>query len=203
MPRVPVKPRRKPKTSVGKSIADALVTAAEQILSTNGVETFSTNKIAQRAGVSVGSLYQYFPNKESLLAEVARRLEQRTAQTLIDTLKRCRDQRLRAVAGEVVDVLLGNDIGELRMRHALRREVPAGWTSETSAEVDQRVRQELMTELARRTDVREGPTPMMTWMVAHTVEMIVEHAVNTQPELMTVPVFRDELVELVVRYLQA
>ena len=203
MPRVPVKPRRKPKTSVGKSIADALVTAAEQILSTNGVETFSTNKIAQRAGVSVGSLYQYFPNKESLLAEVARRLEQRTAQTLIDTLKRCRDQPLRAVAGEVVDVLLGNDIGELRMRQALRREVPAGWTSETSAEVDQRVRQELMTELARRTDVREGPTPMMTWMVAHTVEMIVEHAVNTQPELMTVPVFRDELVELVVRYLQA
>ncbi len=52
---------------------DALLTAASQVLVRDGVEHLSTTAVAERAGVSIGSLYQYFRNKEDLLAALARR----------------------------------------------------------------------------------------------------------------------------------
>ena len=53
----------------------AIVEAAAQVYSKNGLEAATTNEIAERAGVSVGSLYQYFPNKLALLFAVNERLE--------------------------------------------------------------------------------------------------------------------------------
>lgn len=185
------------------SIADALITAAEQLLTERGLEGFSTNRIAKRAGVSVGSLYQYFPNKDSLLAEVARRLERRTAASLIAVLEECRACSLEVAAGRIVDLLLSEDIGAMKMRRVVRREVPSSWTDETSSLVDGRVRDELANELTRRDDVRGGPTPVIVWVVAHAVETLVEHAVLTMPELLASEAFRDELVQLIVRYLRA
>jgi AcrR family transcriptional regulator len=52
---------------------DAIVEAAAHLLASRGWEGSSTNHIAERAGVSIGSLYKYFPNKPSIVAEVARR----------------------------------------------------------------------------------------------------------------------------------
>jgi AcrR family transcriptional regulator len=52
---------------------DAILEATARILESDGLEALSTNAVAARAGVSVGSLYQYFPGKTALLAEVMRR----------------------------------------------------------------------------------------------------------------------------------
>lgn len=46
---------------------DAIVIAAEQLTREHGLEAWTTNHVAERAGASIGSLYQYFPSKESLL----------------------------------------------------------------------------------------------------------------------------------------
>jgi AcrR family transcriptional regulator len=52
---------------------ETLLETTRRLLVQEGWETLSTNQVAQRAGVSVGSLYQYFPNREALLGELARR----------------------------------------------------------------------------------------------------------------------------------
>ncbi|HEX8526093.1 TetR/AcrR family transcriptional regulator, partial [Allosphingosinicella sp.] len=52
---------------------DAVLTAASQILVRDGVERLTTTAVAERAGVSIGSLYQYFRNKEDLLVALAKR----------------------------------------------------------------------------------------------------------------------------------
>ncbi len=65
--------RRNPKQQRAESTVDALLTAASQVLVRDGVEHLSTTAVAERAGVSIGSLYQYFRNKEDLLAALARR----------------------------------------------------------------------------------------------------------------------------------
>lgn len=49
---------------------ESIIEAALLILSENGGKNFTTNKIAEKAGVSIGSLYQYFPNKESMLNQI-------------------------------------------------------------------------------------------------------------------------------------
>ena len=57
--------------------------ATAQILSREGLAGVTTNRIAEKAGVSIGSLYQYFPNREALVAEVRRRYDEAFRDRLI------------------------------------------------------------------------------------------------------------------------
>ena len=66
-------PRRTPRQDRSRDTVEAIVEAAAQVFERHGYPAGTTNRIAQRAGVSIGSLYQYFPNKDALVAELARR----------------------------------------------------------------------------------------------------------------------------------
>ncbi len=65
--------RRRPKQARSAATRDAIFEAAAQILERDGEAGFTTRRIAERAGVSVGTIYQYFSTKPSILAEMARR----------------------------------------------------------------------------------------------------------------------------------
>lgn len=73
MARPALKPRKSPKQARSAETVEAIVEAAARILEVKGVEGFNTNNVARRAGVSIGSLYQYFPNKHALIAELLHR----------------------------------------------------------------------------------------------------------------------------------
>ena len=60
--------RKKPKQARSKATVDAIVEATGQVFEQRGMRKTTTTKIAERAGVSVGSLYQYFPDKQALIA---------------------------------------------------------------------------------------------------------------------------------------
>lgn len=62
--------RRIPRQERARVTVDAIIEATVELADTDGWTHLSTNRIAERAGVSIGSLYQYFPNKESILAAV-------------------------------------------------------------------------------------------------------------------------------------
>jgi AcrR family transcriptional regulator len=66
-------PRKKPQQRRSRVTIDSIFEATIQVLLANGLEAITTVQIAERAGVSVGSLYQYFPNKNALLAAVVQR----------------------------------------------------------------------------------------------------------------------------------
>jgi AcrR family transcriptional regulator len=72
-----LEPRKRPIQTRSRATVDALVEATARVLVQDGPNGTSTNRIAEVAGVSVGSLYQYFPNKEALVVEVARRHSER------------------------------------------------------------------------------------------------------------------------------
>jgi AcrR family transcriptional regulator len=74
MPRLPrTEPRKSASQARSRETVDALLRATARLLVRDGYERTNTNKIAEAAGVSVGSLYQYFPNKEALVAAVVDR----------------------------------------------------------------------------------------------------------------------------------
>lgn len=82
-----LKPRKKPVQTRSGATVEAIREAAIQVLLADGLTRLTTTRVAERAGVSVGTLYQYFPNKEALLfallsqhfEEVAGALEQVSA----------------------------------------------------------------------------------------------------------------------------
>ena len=81
MPRVstpsPLKLRKAPRQSRSAETVAAIIEAAAQLLETEGFEGFNTNAVARRAGVSIGSLYQYFPSKDALTLALIRREDER------------------------------------------------------------------------------------------------------------------------------
>ena len=69
-------PRKYASQDRSRATVDALVEATARILIREGFDKASTNRIAEVAGVSVGSLYQYFPSKEALVAALIDRHNQ-------------------------------------------------------------------------------------------------------------------------------
>jgi AcrR family transcriptional regulator len=67
-PRLSLKPRKQPTQARSSETVNVILEAAARILETRGFAGYTTNAVAERAGVSIGSLYQYFPNKDALTA---------------------------------------------------------------------------------------------------------------------------------------
>jgi AcrR family transcriptional regulator len=65
--------RRRPRQSRSRATWDAILEAAAQVLERDGPGGFTTASVAERAGVSIGSLYQYFPDKQAILLAAAER----------------------------------------------------------------------------------------------------------------------------------
>jgi len=72
-PQTSINPRKRPRQTRAVAMVDAILEAAARILETDGLAALNTNAVADKAGVSVGSLYQYFPGKDALLVALIRR----------------------------------------------------------------------------------------------------------------------------------
>jgi AcrR family transcriptional regulator len=71
--RTSIEPRKRPRQERSQEMVERILGTAQQLSREIGIQGLTTVKIAQRAGLSIGSLYQYFPNKEAILVELARR----------------------------------------------------------------------------------------------------------------------------------
>lgn len=96
--------RKEPKQSRSNELVSAILTAAVQVLTVEGAQRFTTARVAERAGVSIGSLYQYFPNKASILFRLQSDEWQRSTEMLRDVLADTRPprDRLRHLVHEFV-----------------------------------------------------------------------------------------------------
>ncbi len=77
-----ITPRKQPLQRRAQVTHDAILEASARILSAGGLAQFNTNAVAARAGVSIGSLYQYFPNKDALMVALIHRGQKRQLETL-------------------------------------------------------------------------------------------------------------------------
>src|SRR5437763_1348519 len=73
MQRVRTAPRKLPQQTRSQNMVETILEATARLLVRDGYEATNTNRIAETAGISVGSLYQYFPNKEALITALINR----------------------------------------------------------------------------------------------------------------------------------
>ena len=71
--RARLSPRKSPRQERSRATVEAILQAATDILIRQGASRLTTNRIAERAGVNIASLYQYFPGKHAIVAELRRR----------------------------------------------------------------------------------------------------------------------------------
>src|SRR5471032_3134277 len=101
-PRLSTVPRKSPKQARSKATIDALLTATARILIKEGFDHASTNRIAEAAGVSVGSLYQYFPSKETLVAALIERHTGEMSAVIEGAFLRVASEPMEIAAREIV-----------------------------------------------------------------------------------------------------
>lgn len=85
-PHTPVRPRKTPSQPRSEETVAVIIEAAAQVLEMDGLDGFNTNAVARRAGVSIGSLYQYFPGKDALTAALIRREKTRFSEDMATAL---------------------------------------------------------------------------------------------------------------------
>lgn len=73
MTAITLNPRKLPRQERSRALFEAILDAAARILAQQGRDALNTNLVAEKAGVSIGSLYQYFPNRDAIIAAVADR----------------------------------------------------------------------------------------------------------------------------------
>ncbi|XXF76240.1 TetR/AcrR family transcriptional regulator [Myxococcaceae bacterium GXIMD 01537] len=177
---------------------DALLQATADILVRDGYAKLTTNRIAARAGVNVASLYQFFPNKDALLAELARRhvAEERAAMHRV--MMEQQGRGIEAMTRTLVSLGIAAHAVAPRLHHALTEVLPARrsdeWTKEDAPMLD------LFRQQLARSDV---PDPELAlWMVNTVAHAVIHRAAVERPEALSQGVLAEELATLLLRYLR-
>src|ERR1700732_128934 len=95
-------PRKSASQERSRATVDALLEATTRVLIKEGYDRASTNRIAEVAGVSIGSLYQYFPSKEALVAAVIDRHTQNISEVTREAMVKAAARPIEAAAREFV-----------------------------------------------------------------------------------------------------
>lgn len=101
--KAPPKPRKEPRQARAKVTVDAIFEATLQLLLTDGPRRLTTTRVAQRAGVSVGTMYQYFPNKEALIFALNARYLDALAERIETVCRTMAGSRAEAMVAALID----------------------------------------------------------------------------------------------------
>jgi AcrR family transcriptional regulator len=122
-PRARISSRKQPKQARSAELVSAILEAAVQVLAKEGAQRFTTARVAEKAGVSVGSLYQYFPNKAAILFRLQSDEWRQTTELLrgiLEDVRRSPLERLRTL----VHAFIRSECDEAAMRVALNDAAP-------------------------------------------------------------------------------
>lgn len=122
-PQPPVSPRKQPRQARSTELVAAVMEGAVRVLEEEGARGFTAARVAERAGVSVGSLYQYFPNKAAILFRLQSDEWKRTAglwRSILGDVRMSPPRRLRALAHAFVR----SECEEVAIRRALADAAP-------------------------------------------------------------------------------
>lgn len=120
----PKQTRRKPLQERSAVTVDALLEATAQILVAEGYEQTTTNHVAERAGVSIGSLYQYFDNKDALVMELLHRHFRRLEAALQAAKERVADAPLEEAVVELIHALMQVETVNPELTHVIMNQLP-------------------------------------------------------------------------------
>jgi AcrR family transcriptional regulator len=195
-------PRKRPRQNRSKETVETILTATARILVKLGFDGLTTNAVAEQAGVSIGSLYQYFPNKQALVAAlIERRLDEKNAQTHAE-LARLAGAPFPEAVRAMIRMTVENYAVSPELSRVLIEQVPRVGRMARIAELHQGTLRLVAALLeARKHELAVRNPEMAAFVLVASIEAIAQRATLFQPSRLTDPVLIDEATAMVTRYL--
>ena len=199
-------PRKSASQERSRLTVNAIVEATTRVLIKDGYDRASTNKIAAVAGVSIGSLYQYFPSKEALVAVVSERHSREVLQLMRNALAKVAARPIEVAAHEFVSAAIDAHRVNPRLHRVLAEQVPRIGRLENVEAINQESYALIRGYLdAHRDEIDVDDLDVAVFILVTAVEALTHAAVLHRPDILTddkAGKFADEVTDLVVRYLQ-
>ena len=200
-------PRKLASQERSRSTVDALLEATARVLVKEGYDRASTNRIAEVAGVSIGSLYQYFPSKEALVAAVIDRHTQQVSQVTRNAVVKVAARPVEVAAREFVSVAIDAHRVNPKLHGVLSEQIPRVGRLQNIEALQQEgyalVRGYLE---AHRDEIDVADPDLAAFVCVTVVEALTHAAVLRRPDILTdgkARHFIDDVTRLLVRYLRA
>jgi AcrR family transcriptional regulator len=193
-------PRKKPAQQRAHATVEAILQAATYILVRGGWDKLTTNSIAERAGVNIASLYQYFPNKEAIMVELQRRHLAKARTGFPEALARSREQKgVRDILYFLVEAAVQEHRVAPALHRAFNEELPRstryveGRREETLEQL-----QQLLLPYIKNLPNRE----LAVFITRAVVHAVIHESASHKPELLDNPALVEEVVGLLAPYLE-
>ena len=183
-------------------MVDVIIEAAGRVLAEEGYAAANTNRIAERAGTSVGSLYQYFPNKDALVAAVQRRHHSEMGVIMEAAFAEAAGLPLKAAARRLVRAVLDAHLVDPDLHRSLSDIVPASVNPETRASLHQGIQAQIRRWLeCYQNELTVTDLKTAAFVLYHLVESVTHAAILERPDTPSPQQVEDELTATMVRYL--
>lgn len=179
-----------------EATVDAILDASFQLLEAEGVEGLTTNHIAARAGVSIGTLYQYFASKQDILAALAQRRAASVRDAIAETI--IREPHIGSVR-QIVRALMHGFEGSPRTREALLDALFRGGADAVLV----RHHEAFLSAIAGKARLQMQLTPESAFVLTHAAISLLRAAAAAQDLALDATRLEDELVRLMESYVAA
>jgi AcrR family transcriptional regulator len=199
MPRRPATdPRKRPRQARSGATVEAVLTATAEAIAEHGLDAASVNRIAARAGVSVGSLYQYYPSKEALVVALIERHTVASLARLDGALASVVDMPLEAAVRTVVAAMA--DVHRSPLDRALALQLDRlGPLERIQRDIDEKAGAAVARFLCER-GMPERAAGLRAYVLVRAVDLVA-HALLVDRDDVPFEVAVDELTALVLGYL--
>jgi AcrR family transcriptional regulator len=200
------KPRKIASQKRSRLTVNALVEATARVLIREGYDRASTNKIAVVAGVSIGSLYQYFPSKEALVAAVIDRHADELSEVVRNAMLKVAVRPIETAVREFVSIGIDAHRVNPNLHRVLAEQVPRTGRLENVEAVERNAFALVRGYLeAHRDEVDIVDLDIAAFICVTTVEALTHAAVLRRPDILAgkkAGKFVDEVTRLVLQYLR-
>jgi AcrR family transcriptional regulator len=194
--------RKKPRQARSLATVEAILAATARVLTRVGFERASTNAIARVAGVSIGSLYQYFPSKEALVAALLERHVSALIALARSAFAELADEPVPVAARRLVEALFALHSQDPALYAVFVEQLPAVGRLKRIRDVEAELVRLTSNYLEQhRCEVVVSDPELAAFLVVQTLEALSHGVIREHPERLGDPALRDEVSALVVRYL--
>lgn len=195
-------PRKLPQQDRSRTTVEAILEATTHILTEEGYDKANTNRIAERAGLSIGSLYQYFPNKESLMAALMDQHSNEIAALVESKLQNLFNVPPEVAIPELIRAVIAAHAINPCLHQVLSEEIPRSERPQQTQTADERIAELLRTYLTRWRDrIYPQNLDMTVFILSRTVESLCHSAVIEHPSFVSNTQFEQEVSNLLLLYL--